>query len=49
MKKIDGPTNPAMVKKYNISSYPTLVLVKGTKEEVYKGDKTIKGLRKFLS
>jgi len=48
MKKINGPTNPTISEKYDVSSYPTLILVKGNEVDVYEGDRSMKDLKKFL-
>ena len=47
MKKINGPTHPKLMEKYKIDSFPTIVLING-KPTTYKGDRSMKDLKKFI-
>ena len=47
-KKINGPENPAMLKQYKITSFPSIILVNGSKHKPYTGDRSLKDLKKFL-
>ena len=48
-KKMNGPHNPELLKKYKITSFPSLILVTGNKHTMYKGDKSLKDLKKFIN
>tara|TARA_Y100000385_G_C12837257_1_gene527205 strand:+ start:67 stop:564 length:498 start_codon:yes stop_codon:yes gene_type:complete len=48
MKKINGPTHPKLMKKYNVDSFPTILLING-KPTTYKGDRSMKDLKKFIN
>tara|TARA_B100001057_G_scaffold451912_1_gene495398 strand:+ start:3498 stop:5696 length:2199 start_codon:yes stop_codon:yes gene_type:complete len=48
LTKINGPTRPKLLKKYNISQFPTLILV-AHKPIEYKGDRTFSKIVKFIN
>ena len=50
-KKINGPKNPTIIKKYGIKSYPSIILTgaAGSTWEVYEGEKTYQDLIEFIS
>ena len=51
MKKINGPTNEKLMETYNVTSFPTIILIdgKGSKGmKVYNGDRSMKDMKKFL-
>ena len=48
MKKINGPTHPKLIEKYNVDSFPTILLING-KPKTYKGDRSMKDLKKFIN
>ena len=49
MKRIEGPSNPNLVKEYNVTQYPTLILVKQGKPIEYKGKKRFTLVNKVSS
>lgn len=46
-KIIDRHKNPELIKKFNIKSYPTLVLINGTKYKFFKDKRTYDKIVKF--
>ena len=48
-KIIDRHKNPNLIKKYKIKTYPTLVLVNGTKHKTFKGDRSYDKIVKFCN
>ena len=48
MKKVNGPENSDLLKKYDIQSFPSIVLVSGQDHQNYEGDRSMKDLKKFL-
>ena len=48
MKKINGPSNEKMMKQFGVETFPTVILVSGNSQNVYKGDRSMKDLKKFL-
>ncbi len=48
MKKINGPMSK-LTKLYNISGFPSLVLVTKNTYELYRGDRTPESLQNFLN
>ena len=47
-KVYTGPDNPRLVKKYDIKLYPSLVRVSGTHYKLFKGERTMNNILKFL-
>ncbi len=47
MKKINGPDNMIIADKFNVLTYPTIILVDDS-YKIYNGDRSIKSLQKFL-
>ena len=48
MKKVNGPSSPDLLKKYDIQSFPSIVLVSGQEHQKYEGDRSMKDMKKFL-
>ena len=48
MKKVNGPENSDLLKKYDIQSFPSIVLVSGQEHQKYEGDRSMKDMKKFL-
>jgi len=48
MKKINGPNSPKLLEKFEINSFPSIVLVNGS-PKVYTGDRSMKDLKKFIN
>jgi thiol-disulfide isomerase/thioredoxin/uncharacterized protein (DUF3820 family) len=48
MKKMNGPESPELLKKYDIQSFPSIILVTGKESDKYEGDRSINDLKKFL-
>ena len=48
MKKVNGPNSPELLKQFDISTFPSIVLVTGNDSDKYEGDRSIKDLKKFL-
>ena len=48
LKKIDGPSHPNLLKKYNISHFPTLLLL-ANKPIEYKGNRSMSDIVKFIN
>ena len=46
--KINGPENTRMSSKYNIDSYPTIVLVSNKSHETFEEKRTYSNLKKFI-
>jgi len=50
MKKINGPSNEKIAEKYDVSVFPTIILVNGLMDpKKYKGDNNYKGLKSFIN
>ena len=47
--KINGPENTRMSSKYNINSYPTIVLVSNKSHETFEEKRTYSNLKKFIT
>jgi hypothetical protein len=47
-QEINGPENPEFCQKYGITSYPTLMILENGKSKIYKGDRNLNDLSKFL-
>ena len=47
MKKINGPLHPKLMKQYEVTSFPTIVLINGSIKK-YKGTRSFNGLKKFI-
>lgn len=48
-KKINGPDHPNYMKKYKLSSFPALILENDKGHTLYKGDRSLKDLKKFIN
>jgi len=48
MKKINGPSNNLLMNKYDVSIFPTVILVNGSPKK-YTGNNNYKGLKKFIN
>ncbi len=46
--KCDEKQNKKMCKQYKIRSYPTIIKVKNNKKIIYRGERTVKDLIKFI-
>ena len=46
--KINGPKNPTMTKKYKVTSYPTLVLIKDKNVKIFREERTLENINRFL-
>ena len=47
-KIINGPKNPHLAKKYGIKTYPALVRIKSGKHKLFKGERSLDKIMKFL-
>tara|TARA_B100000902_G_C26904902_1_gene713958 strand:- start:347 stop:577 length:231 start_codon:yes stop_codon:yes gene_type:complete len=47
--KVNGPQNSKLAKKYDIQSYPTLVLVKSNKSVKFENKRTYPNIVKFIN
>ena len=47
--KINGEKNLKMKKRYNIKTYPSLVLIEGKDHKIFKGERTIENINRFIS
>ena len=48
-KKINGPNNPNLTRKYGIKTYPSLVKIYSGKYKLFKGERNMKNITKFLN
>ena len=48
MKKVNGPNNEQLMKRFGVSSFPTIILVKGKSPETYSGDRSVSDMKRFL-
>tara|TARA_B100001109_G_scaffold215081_1_gene183991 strand:- start:311 stop:538 length:228 start_codon:yes stop_codon:yes gene_type:complete len=48
MKKMNGPESPELLKKFDIQTFPSIILVTGKYSNKYEGDRSMKDLKKFL-
>ena len=48
MKKVNGPDSPELLRKFDIQTFPAIVLVTGKDPDKYEGDRSMKDLKKFL-
>ena len=49
MIKINGPKNKRMNKKYDVESYPTIILIDKGEHEIFEVKRTYKKLKEFIS
>jgi len=49
MIKINGPKNKRMNKKYDVESYPTIILIDKGEHEIFEDKRTYKKLKEFIS
>lgn len=47
-KKINGPENKLLIKKYKINSYPTLLIVRGKETNHYIGQRNFKSITDYV-
>ena len=47
--KINGEKNKKMKQKYNIKTYPALVLIEDKDFKLFKSERTIENINRFLS
>ena len=48
MKKVNGPNNEQLMKRFRVSSFPTIILVKGKSPKTYSGDRSVSDMKRFL-
>lgn len=48
-KKIDGPKNRLLAQKYNIKSYPTILIFRGLNHNHYIGKRTFKAITDYVN
>ena len=48
MKKVNGPDSPELIRKFDIQTFPSIILVTGKDSDKYEGDRSMKDLKKFL-
>ena len=48
-KKINGPANKFLAQKYNINSYPTLLIFRGLNHNHYIGKRTFKAITNYVN
>lgn len=44
----DANKNPELANKFNIVELPTIILTKGDKSSVYKGERTVQAIEQFI-
>ena len=49
MVKINGPNNLTKATKYDVVSYPTIILLKDNKPYTYGGDRSLTDLLNFIN
>jgi len=48
MKKVNGPASPELLRKFDIQTFPSIILVTGKDSDKYEGDRSMTDLKKFL-